>query len=50
MVKLSVYKNLEFWIIGIQSIIFIVFVLFVIKFFINIFEEHKKKHKNEKTI
>ena len=43
MINLSVYKNLDFWILGMQWVIFIVFCVFFLKFFINIFNEYKKK-------
>lgn len=43
----SVYDNLGVWVLYIQLLIFIVFFLFVIRFFLNIFKEHKKK-RNEK--
>ena len=45
-----VYDYIGIWLLYIQLAIFIVFLLFVIKFFINIFEEHKKTQTNEKTI
>lgn len=41
----SEYDNLGSWVFYVQLTIFIVFCLFVIKFFINIFEEHKKTQK-----
>jgi F0F1-type ATP synthase membrane subunit b/b' len=44
-----VYDYIDIWLLYIQLAIFIVFFLFVIKYFINIFKEHKKK-RNEKII
>jgi hypothetical protein len=44
-----VYDYIGIWLLYIQLTIFIVFFLFVIKYFINIFKEHKKK-RNEKII
>jgi F0F1-type ATP synthase membrane subunit b/b' len=44
-----VYDYIGIWLLYIQLAIFIVFFLFVIKYFINIFKEHKKK-RNEKII
>jgi F0F1-type ATP synthase membrane subunit b/b' len=44
-----VYDYIGIWLLFIQLAIFIVFFLFVIKYFINIFKEHKKK-RNEKII
>jgi F0F1-type ATP synthase membrane subunit b/b' len=46
----SVYDNLDVWVFYVQLLVFIVFFLFVIKFFINIFEEHKTNKQNEKII
>lgn len=45
----SVYDIIGIWLLYIQLAIFIVFFLFVIKYFINILKEHKKK-RNEKII
>jgi hypothetical protein len=45
MVKSSTYDSVGAWLAYAQLAIFIVFLLFVIKFFINIFEEHKKHKK-----
>ena len=44
-----VYDSIGIWLLYIQLAIFIVFFLFVIRYFINIFKEHKKK-RNEKII
>jgi len=44
-----VYDSIGIWLLYIQLAIFIVFFLFIIKYFINIFKEHKKK-RNEKII
>jgi TRAP-type C4-dicarboxylate transport system permease small subunit len=46
---LSVYDVVGIWLFYIQLAIFIVFFIFVIRYFINIFKEHKKK-RNEKII
>ena len=45
MVKVSEYDTIGIWLFYIQLAIFLVLILLFFKFFINIFNEHKKKHK-----